>query len=597
MTPLRVLVCGSVDDGKSTLIGRLLHECGAIPDDQLAGLRHDGALDLSWFTDGLEAEREQGITIDVAHRQFRTSRRRVLLLDCPGHEQYTRNMATAAAGAELAVVLVDAARGVQPQTRRHALIARLMGVQATVFVVNKMDLVGFDQARFTALAATLDGVAPGALVLPACALDGDGLTRPGGRMPWFAGPTLLHHLDTVRIPPAPPGGFRMPVQMVLRDGQRRFYAGTVAAGRVAVNHDVAVSSAPPTRVVAIHGPHGEQDAAEAGEAVAIELSDARDIGRGAVLSAIDDPAPMADQFQAHLVWCDDQPLLPGRPYLFKLGTRTLPGTVSRIRHGIDVDTGLALSATQLHANDVAVVNVSLSAPVAFTPFADGPALGGFIMIDRATAATAAAGMIDFALKRADTLAWHATQVQRSDRARLMGQRPLVVWFTGLSGAGKSSIANRVEALLHAEGRHTALLDGDNLRHGLCRDLGFTAADRVENVRRVGEVAALMADAGLVVLACLISPYQADRDAVRERVAPGEFLEVFVDAPVEECRRRDPKGLYGKADQGAIPNFTGVSAPYEAPAAPDLHLRTDRMTIDEAAAAVLARIEARAAPGA
>ena len=589
---LRVLVCGSVDDGKSTLIGRLLYDTASVPEDQLAAVAREGpaGLDLSLLTDGLENEREQGITIDVAYRQFRTARRRFMLVDCPGHEQYTRNMATGAAAAEFAVVLVDAAAGVRSQTRRHVAIAKLMGVRAFAGVANKMDTVGFAPQAFAAVAtglrALLGAESP---IIPTCAVDGDGVTRAGARMPWYAGPTLLEVLEAADVPGDPAMAFRMPVQWVARDGGSRLYYGSVVAGRIGTGDDVAISDSPPSRIRRILGPTGEQGTATAGQAVVLELADQRDVGRGSLFSAADSPAPVADQFQAHLIWLHDAPLVPGRPYLVKLGARTVPGTVSRIRHALEVDSGLPLSARTLQKNDLAVVNLSLASPVPFERFADCKALGGLILIDRQTNATAGVGMLDFALTRSAHLAWQETTVHKPARARMLGQTPVVVWFTGLSGSGKSTIANLVETRLCAMGYHTYLLDGDNVRHGLCRDLGFTEADRVENIRRVSEVAALMVDAGLIVLVCLISPYRADRQAARERVGPGEFLEVFVDTPIETCRRRDPKGLYAKADQGLIPNFTGVSAPYESPERPDVHIRSEAQPPADGAEIVLSRI--------
>ncbi len=589
---LRVLVCGSVDDGKSTLIGRLLYDTESVPSDQLATVQRESpaGLDLSLLTDGLESEREQGITIDVAYRQFRTQRRRFMLVDCPGHEQYTSNMATGAAAAELALVLVDATQGVQSQTRRHVLIAKLMGVRAFIGVVNKMDAVGFDRQSFAAVAGGMrELLGDGSPIIPACALDGDGVTRASERMPWYDGPILLDVLETATVPDESVIGFRMQVQWVNRNDGSRLYFGAVIAGRVGIGDEVAISDGPPSRVRRILGPDGEQSAAAAGDAIAVELADQRDVSRGSLLSAADNPAQTADQFQTHLIWLDDAPLLPGRPYLLKLGTRTVPGSVSRIRHAIDVDSGLPLSARTLQRNDLAVVNLSLANPVPFEPFAQCKELGSLILIDRQTNATAGVGMIDFALTRSAHLAWQDTSIGKPARARMLGQRPMVIWFTGLSGSGKSTIANLVEARLSAAGRHTYMLDGDNIRHGLCRDLGFTEADRVENIRRVSEVAALMVDAGLIVLVCLISPYRADRQTARERMGQGEFLEVFVDTPIEICRQRDPKGLYAKADRGLIPNFTGVSAPYEVPERPDVHIRSAAQSPDAAAEFVLQQI--------
>ncbi|HYZ62847.1 MAG TPA: adenylyl-sulfate kinase [Acetobacteraceae bacterium] len=587
---LRVLICGSVDDGKSTLIGRLLHDTASIPEDQLASIRVGpcGAPDLSLLTDGLEAEREQGITIDVAYRHLRTARNRLLLVDCPGHELYTRNMATGAAGCGAAIVVVDAKIGLRPQTRRHVLIAKLMGVKRFIGVVNKMDLADWSEHRYREISAQLDELTLGES-LPACATSGDGLVRRGPG--WWHGQTLLELLERLEEPARAGRAFRMPVQFVNRGVPgRRLYAGTIVEGQVSPGDRLHLPGGDEATVLTVLGPAGPQASAGPGQAVALEFQGQHDVARGDVLSAAAEPVARADQFQARLVWCSERPLLSGRTYLFKIGTNTVAGNVSRIRHVLDVDTGGKLHADEVRANEIAVVNLSLAAPVGFMPFADCPELGGFIVIDRETNATMGAGTIDGALNRSANVTWQDTDVSGAARAALMGQRPAIVWFTGLSGAGKSTVANRLERRLHAAGRHTYMLDGDNLRHGLCRDLGFTEADRVENVRRAAEAAALMADAGLIVLVCLISPYRADRQAARERSGAVPFLEVFVDAPVDVCRERDPKGLYAKADRGAIPNFTGVSAPYEAPEAPEVHLRTDRLDPAEAAELVMARLE-------
>ncbi len=602
-TLLRVLTCGSVDDGKSTLIGRLLHDTGGVLDDQAAALARDSRRhgttgddpDLALLVDGLQAEREQGITIDVAYRYVTTPRRRLIIADAPGHEQYTRNMATGASTADVAVVLVDARHGIQVQTRRHSLIAGLLGIRHAVLAVNKMDLAGFGQERFEAIAAEYAAFAAGlgfqgVTALPMCARSGDGVVFAGTRMPWHHGPALLEHLETLDAAPPGAGPFRMPVQWVNRpDADFRGICGTVAAGRVAVGDRVAPAGRNTQAVVRrIIGSGTDQAAAGAGDAITLVLDDI-DVSRGDMLADPDAPPDVADQFQARLVWTDSQPLLTGRSYLFRLGTATVAGSVTRIRHRIDVDTQAKLEAAQLGLNDLGVVNIALQSPVAYAPFRDSRALGGFVMIDRATNATAGAGMIDYALARAANLHWQATAVNKPARAAHKRQRPAVVWFTGLSGAGKTTVANLVEARLLALGLHTYLLDGDNLRHGLNQDLGFTEADRVENVRRVAQVASLFVDAGLVVLVSLISPYRADRAMARGLVGEGEFLEVFVDATLEECRRRDVKGLYAKADAGLIRNFTGISAPYEPPLAPELHLATAGRTPDDLAGAVVARL--------
>jgi bifunctional enzyme CysN/CysC len=586
---LRFLTCGSVDDGKSTLIGRLLYDTKLIFDDQLATLERDSRkhgttgddIDFALLVDGLQAEREQGITIDVAYRFFTTDRRRFIVADTPGHEQYTRNMATGASTADLAVVLVDARHGVLTQTRRHSFIASLLGIRHVVLAVNKIDLVGFSEARFEEICAEYREAASRfgfktLVPIPISARFGDNVLQPSDRTPWYEGPTLLAHLQTVDVDDAAAERpFRMPVQWVNRPNlDFRGYCGTVASGVVRPGDAVAVSGAGRTTTVQRIVNMGEDlDEARAGDAVTLVLADETDVSRGEVLCAADAPVAIADQFQAHIVWLNEAPLLQGRTYLFKVGTRTVPGSITRIRHRIDVNTHEQLSASSLNVNDVGVVNLSLTAPTAFESYADSRDLGGFIIIDRLSNATVGVGMIDYALRRATNLTWQELDVDKAARSRLNEQTPVVVWFTGLSGSGKSTIANLVERRLHALGRHTYVLDGDNVRHGLNRDLGFTEADRVENIRRVSEAAALFVDAGVIVLVSFISPYRSERDTARGRVAEGEFIEVFVDTPIDECRRRDPKGLYAKADQGLIRNFTGIDAPYEAPLAPEIHLRT------------------------
>ena len=594
MSVLRFLTCGSVDDGKSTLIGRLLHDAKVIQEDQLAQLRrdtrsHDATggtagedLNLALLVDGLEAEREQGITIDVAYRFFATERRRFIVADCPGHEQYTRNMATGASTADVAVVLVDARHGILTQTRRHSFIASLMGIRHVVLAVNKMDLVDFDEARFEAIRAEYEAAVAGLgfrtlAAIPLCAKRGDNVTERSPNTPWYGGPNLMDYLETLDVEgEALARPFRMGVQWVNRpDGDFRGFAGTIASGRVRPGDSVAVAgAAQTTQIRRIATMDGDLDEAGAGEAVTLVLQDEVDVSRGDVLAAAEAPVHVADRFRANMVWLADAPLVPGRGYLVKLGSgRTVGGAVAGIRYRVDVNTRERVPADMLALNDVAEVEVALDAPVAFELYRDSRDLGGFIVIDRLSFATVGVGMIEADLGRASNLTWHLLDVDKAARAALKEQKPAVVWFTGLSGAGKSTVANLVERQLFAMGRHTYVLDGDNVRHGLNQDLGFSEADRVENIRRVSEVAALFADAGLIVLVSFISPYRAERDAARSRMEAGEFVEVFVDTPLDECRRRDPKGLYKKADAGLIRNFTGLDAPYEPPLEPEIHLRT------------------------
>ncbi|KRG86312.1 sulfate adenylyltransferase subunit CysN [Stenotrophomonas sp. CW117] len=592
---LRFITCGSVDDGKSTLIGRLLYESKRLFDDQLVALEADSrrhgtqgeSIDYALLLDGLAAEREQGITIDVAYRYFDTDRRKYIVADCPGHEQYTRNMATGASTADLAVVLVDARKGLLQQTRRHSYIISLLGIGQVVLAVNKMDLVDYDAAVFeriageyAALAAQM-GIAH-VQAIPLSALEGQNLSARSALMPWYAGPTLLEHLDTVAIAGHDAGGgLRLPVQWVNRPHQDfRGFAGTLAAGQVRGGDPVVVlPSARRSTVREVLGPDGRLDVARAGQAVTLVLADEIDVSRGDVIAAAGDPPEVADQFAAHVLWMDDAALLPGRPYWLQIGSRTVAASISEIKHRIDVNTQDKLAAKRLELNEVGYCNLSLDEPIAFEPYARNRALGGFILIDRQSNATVAAGTLDFALRRAGNVHWQHLDVDRAARARIKGQAPRVLWFTGLSGAGKSTIANQVEKRLHARGCHTFLLDGDNVRHGLNRDLGFTDEDRVENIRRVAEVARLMVDAGLIVLVSFISPFRAERQMARELFAEGEFIEVFVDVPLEVAESRDVKGLYRKARAGQIPNFTGIDSPYEPPEAPELHLYADGEALD------------------
>ncbi|RDZ29360.1 sulfate adenylyltransferase subunit CysN [Lysobacter silvisoli] len=586
---LRFITCGSVDDGKSTLIGRLLHDTRRLFDDQLAALRDDsrrhgtqnGEIDYALLVDGLAAEREQGITIDVAYRYFGTDKRRFIVADCPGHEQYTRNMATGASTADLAVVLVDARKGLLTQTRRHTYIAALLGIRHVLLAVNKMDLVGYDRAVFEAIVAEYRELAAqrgitAVTAIPLSALRGDNLLLRSPETPWYDGPSVLEHLETVDVAQDRPAlGFRLPVQWVNRPNQNfRGFAGTVAAGEVRPGDEIAaLPSGRRSKVARIVTAGGDLDLAVAGQAVTLTLEDELDVSRGDVLASAAEPPEAADQFAAHLLWMGEQPLLPGRPYWLKIGARTVSATVTEIKHKIDVNTQAALAAKHLELNEVAYCNLSLDQPVAFEPYADDRALGAFILIDRQDNATVAAGTLDFALRRAGNIHWQHVDVDKQARARSKGQSPRCVWFTGLSGSGKSTIANLVEKRLHAQGHHTYILDGDNVRHGLNKDLGFTDEDRVENIRRVAEVAKLMTDAGLIVLVSFISPFRAERRMARELFAPDEFVEVYVDTPLAVAEDRDVKGLYAKARAGKIPNFTGIDSPYEAPEAPELVLDT------------------------
>ena len=606
---LRFITCGSVDDGKSTLIGRLLHDTRLLLDDQLAALEADslrhgtqnGQIDFALLVDGLQAEREQGITIDVAYRFFNTDRRKFIVADCPGHEQYTRNMATGASTADLAIVLVDARKGLLTQTRRHSYIVSLLGIRHVVLAVNKMDLVGYDEAVFArivedyrALAAQL-GIAQ-VTPIPLSALNGDNMLTASPRMPWYAGTTLLEHLESVDVDSTGDArralGLRMPVQWVCRPDQNfRGFAGTLVSGAVAPGDEiVALPSGRRSRVARIvDGGGGDLAHAAVGRAVTLTLEDEIDISRGDVIAAAGAPPEVADQFAAHVLWMGEHALLPGRPYWLKIGARTVGASVTEIKHRVDVNTQEHLAAKSLDLNEVGYCNLHLDQPVPFEAYADSRELGGFILIDRQTHATVAAGTIDFALRRAANIHWQHLEVDKAARARSMGQTPRCLWFTGLSGSGKSTVANRVEQRLMAMGLRTYLLDGDNVRHGLNKDLGFSDEDRVENIRRVAEVAKLMVDAGLIVLVSFISPFRAERRMARELFDAGEFIEVFVDTPLAVAESRDVKGLYAKARAGKIPNFTGIDSPYEVPEAPELRLDTQAETPEALAEAVVQRL--------
>ena len=604
---LRFITCGSVDDGKSTLIGRLLYESKMIFDDQLAALEADsrrvgtrGAeLDFALLVDGLAAEREQGITIDVAYRFFSTEKRKFIVADTPGHEQYTRNMVTGASTADLAVILIDARKGVLTQTRRHSFLVSLLGIRRIVLAVNKMDLVGYSQEVFETILQEYHDFAgqiglTDITAIPLSAVYGDNILEAGSNMPWYHGPTLMGHLETVEVGEAlPTRPFRLPVQWVNRpDHTFRGFAGLIASGSVHPGDRIRVlPSGRESQVARIVTADGDLEVAVAGQSVTLTLTSEIDVSRGDVLAAGEAPPEVADQFEATVIWMHDEPLLQGRSYLMKIGTRTVSATIAPLKYKINVNTLEHTAAERLELNDIGVCEVTLDRAVPFEPYAEDPTLGGFILIDRFTNNTLGAGLLHFALRRSQNVHWQALDVNQQVRAQLKGQKACVLWLTGLSGAGKSTIANRVEKRLLSLGRHTYLLDGDNVRHGLNKDLGFTAQDRVENIRRVAEVAKLMVDAGLIVLVSFISPYRAERRMARELFGAGEFLEVYVDTPLAEAERRDVKGLYQKARRGELKNFTGIDAPYETPEHPEIHLHTQQASADESAERIVAYLSA------
>jgi bifunctional enzyme CysN/CysC len=585
-TLLRFITCGSVDDGKSTLLGRLLVETGSAYEDELAGCGGD----LSRLVDGLEAEREQGITIDVAYRFFTTGKRKFIVADAPGHEQYTRNLVTGASTADLALVLVDARKGVLTQTRRHSFLCRLLGVSQLVLLVNKMDMVGYDEAVFDRIVAEYREVTQDFIAIPVSAAAGDNVGALSTAMPWYRGTTLLDHLEAVEpVEDASAGAaFRMPVQWVNRFGQDfRGFAGMVASGTIRRGAPVKVmpagTAASVERIVL-----GGEDLAEAVAGQSVTLTFDREVGcsRGDVIAAAGELPEVADQFEATIVWMSEEELLPGRQYRLKLGTQSALATIQPPKFEVDVNSFEEVAAKSLALNGIGVADLWTDVPLVFAPHRENRELGGFILVDRVSNDTVGAGLINYALRRSHNIHAQALEVTREARAALKGQTPRLLWFTGLSGAGKSTIANLVEKKLHAMGRHSFLLDGDNVRLGLNRDLGFSDADRAENIRRVGETAKLMLDAGLIVLAAFISPFRAERRTLREMIPGGEFVEIFVDVPLAEAERRDPKGLYAKARGGLIPNFTGIGSPYEAPEAPEIRIDAAAMSAEEAADAVV-----------
>jgi bifunctional enzyme CysN/CysC len=603
---LRFLTCGSVDDGKSTLIGRLLYDSKMIFEDQLAALEADskrvgtqgGEIDFALLVDGLAAEREQGITIDVAYRFFSTDKRKFIVADTPGHEQYTRNMVTGASTADAAIILIDARKGVLTQTRRHSYLVSLLGIRHVVLAINKMDLVEFRQTRFDEIVAEYRAFADqiGLKVftaIPMSALKGENITEPSGAMPWYSGPPLLRWLedapteDDLRQKP-----FRVPVQWVNRPNlDFRGFSGQIVSGVVRPGDRVkALPSGRESTVERIVTFNGDLPQAVAGQSVTLTLRDEIDVSRGDILAAAASPPPVADQFEATIVWFDDDAMMPGRPYLLKIGARMVAAQVGEPKYKVNVNTLEHLAATRLELNEIGVCNLSLDAPIAFDPYVENKDLGGFILIDRISNRTVGAGLLHFALRRSQNIHWQAMDVDKASRSAAKGQKARVVWLTGLSGSGKSTIANLLEKRLQVEGRHTYLLDGDNVRHGLNKDLGFTDEDRVENIRRVAEVAKLMVDAGLIVLVSFISPFRAERQLARDLLKDREFVEVFIDTPLAEAERRDVKGLYAKARAGELKNFTGVDSPYEAPEHPEIRIDTTSLSAEQAAEQIFVWLE-------
>ncbi len=625
-TMLRFITCGSVDDGKSTLIGRLLYDSKMIFEDQLDALTADSKkvgtqgqeIDFALLVDGLAAEREQGITIDVAYRFFNTEKRKFIVADCPGHEQYTRNMVTGASSADLAVILIDARKGVLVQTRRHSYLCHLLGIKNIVLAVNKMDLIDYDRDRYNEICNDYRAFASEIGIehftcIPISGFKGDNIIGPSANTPWYGGPNLVEHLEEVEVNSARDVAkpFRMPVQWVNRPNLYfRGFSGLIASGSVKVGDAVRVLPSGKTskvaKIAAMSGvsalPDAKdmtteqylelisgQDEAVAGESVTICFTDEVDCSRGDVISLADNPPQAADQFETTLVWMADDPLQVGRAYWLKLGTQMVSATVYQPKYAVNVNTMEHIAVKTLELNAIGVAEIATDKPIVFEAYADNRTLGGFVLIDKMTNSTVAAGMLHFSLRRAQNVHWQATDVTREAHAALKNQKPAVLWFTGLSGSGKSTIANLVEKKLHSMGRHTFLLDGDNVRHGLNKDMGFTEADRIENIRRVGEVSKLMTDAGLIVMTAFISPFQADRDLVRGMLPEGEFIEVFIDTPLEVAESRDVKGLYKKARSGELKNFTGIDSPYEAPVSPEIHVDTTKMSAEDAAAMIVERL--------
>ena len=596
---LRFITCGSVDDGKSTLIGRMLYESHMLFDDHLTALEadskkvgtQDGEIDFALLVDGLAAEREQGITIDVAYRFFSTEKRKYIVADTPGHEEYTRNMATGASTADVAIILVDASQGVLTQTRRHSFIVSMVGVKRIILAVNKLDLVKYSQDVFNSIVADYHNFADEALELeeitavPISALKGDNIVGASENTPWYDGPSVMEYLEQVEVSSTSQSRpFRMPVQWVNRPSREfRGFTGLIGSGVISPGDRIRVlPSGTESTVERIVTWEGDLELAGAGRSVTLTLSDEIDISRGDILTAADNPCGSADQFQTRILWMDESAMMPGRQYLFKSNSQTTSMTLGRLKHRIDVNTLEELPAKVLDMNEIGICNISLANRVAFDSYDADPTMGGFIIVDRMTNNTVGMGLIDFALRRAENIHWQSMDVTKESRAEQKSQQPRLIWFTGLSGSGKSSIANILEKKLQAMGRHTITLDGDNVRHGLNRDLGFTKADRVENIRRVGEASKLMVDAGLICITSFISPFESERQMVRSLMAEGEYIEVFVDTPLEICEQRDVKRLYAKARAGELPNFTGISSPYEASVNPEVRIDTTQVSAEEAA---------------
>jgi len=600
---LRFITCGSVDDGKSTLIGRMLYESHMLFDDQLAALEADskkvgtqeGEIDFALLVDGLAAEREQGITIDVAYRFFSTDKRKYIVADTPGHEEYTRNMATGASTADVAIILVDASQGVLTQTRRHSFIVSMVGVKRIILAVNKLDLVDYSEEVFNQIKQDYHKFANEALsieeitAIPISALKGDNIVGPSLNTPWYDGQSVMEYLETVEVAAgAQSRPFRMPVQWVNRPNREfRGFTGLIGSGLISIGDKIRVlPTGTQSTIARIVTYDGDLELAGAGRSITLTLTDEIDISRGDIIASADSPCSTADQFQARILWMDDSAMASGRQYMFKSNSQTTSMTLGKLKHRIDVNTLEELPAKELDMNEIGVCNISLSSRIAFDPYNSDPVMGGFVIVDRMTNNTVGMGLIDYALRRSDNIHWQSMDVTKQSRAEQKGQRPRLVWFTGLSGSGKSSIANILEKKLQAMGRHTITLDGDNIRHGLNRDLGFTKVDRVENIRRVGETSKLMVEAGLICISSFISPFASERDTIREMLAEGEFVEVFVDTPLEVCEERDVKGLYAKARAGDLPNFTGISSPFEAPQNPEVRIDTTQMSAEEAAEKII-----------
>ncbi len=603
---LRFITCGSVDDGKSTLIGRLLYDSKMIFEDQLAALENDSRrvgtqgqdIDFALLVDGLAAEREQGITIDVAYRFFATEKRKFIVADCPGHEQYTRNMVTGASTADCAVILIDARKGVLVQTRRHSFLCQQLGIRNLVLAVNKMDLIDYDEAKFNAIVSDYAKFAESIGVesftaVPISGLAGDNITSRSDNTDWYGGPVLIDLLETMQISntASQKKPFRMPVQWVNRPNlDFRGFSGLIASGTVKPGDELrSLPSGKTSTVKSVVTMDGELDEAVAGQSITITLEEEIDCSRGDVLATADDPPQVADQFETTIVWMDDEPLVVGRGYWLKLGTQMVSVTIAEPKYEIDVNTMEHLASQTLNLNQIGVCEITTDRRIVFDPYTENRALGGFILIDKITNHTVGAGMLHFSLRRSQNVHWQPTDITRDHHASMKNQTPRVLWFTGLSGSGKSTIANEVEKKLALMNRHTFLLDGDNVRHGLNKDLGFTESDRIENIRRIGEVAKLMTDAGLIVLTAFISPFRADRQLVRDMIDGGEFIEIHVDTPLEVAEARDVKGLYKKAREGKLKNFTGIDSPYEPPESPEIRVNTVEMTPEEAADHIIAKI--------